>query len=87
MAGVLVAAGAAAGITAALSARRGPASHGSGIQVATARVVRTDLTNTIQVGGSLGYAGSFTVVNELQGTAYTALPQPGQVVQPGAAAV
>src|ERR1700724_419561 len=61
VAGVLVAAGAAAAITAALSAPRGAASHGSGVQVASARVVRTDLTNTIQVGGSLGYAGSFTV--------------------------
>jgi hypothetical protein len=83
VAGVLVAIGVAAGITAAVSARRGPASRGSGIQVATARVVRTDLTNTLQVSGSLGYAGSFTVVNELQGTAYTALPQPGQVVSRG----
>jgi hypothetical protein len=83
VAGVLVAAGAAAGITAAVSARQGPASHGSGAAVATARVVRTDLTNTIQVSGSLGYAGSFTVVNELQRTAYTALPQPGQVVSRG----
>jgi hypothetical protein len=83
VAGVLVAAGAAAGITAALSAPRGAASPGSGVQVATARVVRTDLTNTIQVGGSLGYAGSFTVVDELQGTAYTVLPQPGQVVSRG----
>ena len=81
--GVLLAAGAAAGIIAALSARRGPARPGSGIRVATAQVVRTDLTNTIQVSGSLSYAGSFTVIDELQGTAYTALPQPGQVVRRG----
>jgi hypothetical protein len=83
VAGVLVAAGAAAGITAALSARRGAASHGGGAAVATAWVVRTDLTNTTQVSGSLGYAGSFTVIDEVQGTAYTALPQPGQVVSRG----
>ncbi len=83
VAAVLIVAGAAAGITAALAARRGPASPGSGIRVATAAVVRTDIVNTIQVGGSLGYAGSFTVANQLQGTAYTALPQPGQVVHRG----
>jgi hypothetical protein len=69
--GVLLVAGAAAGITAALSARRGPAGHGSGIRVATAHVVRTDLANTVQVSGSLSYAGSFAVVDEFQGTAYT----------------
>ena len=61
----------------------GAAGHGGRIQVATARVVRTDLVNTIQVGGSLAYAGSFTVVDQLQGTAYTALPPPGQVVRRG----
>jgi hypothetical protein len=81
--GVLVTAGAVAGTTAALVARRGPSGPGGSIQVATAPVVRTDLTNTIQVSGSIGYAGSFTVVGQLQGTAYTALPQPGQVVRRG----
>jgi hypothetical protein len=51
--------------------------------VATAPVVRTDLTNTVQVSGALGFAGSYTVANQTQGTAYTALPTPGQVVRRG----
>ena len=46
-------------------------------------MVRTDLTNTVQVSGALGFAGSYTVVNQMQGTAYTALPPLGQVVRRG----
>jgi len=45
--------------------------------------VRTDLTNTVQEAGSLAYAGSFTVVNQVPGTAYTVLPRPGQVIRRG----
>jgi hypothetical protein len=56
---------------------------GGGSRVATAPVVRTDLTNTVQVSGALGFAGSYTVANRAQGTAYTALPPPGQVVRRG----
>ena len=56
---------------------------GSGSHVATAPVVRTDLTNTVQVSGALGFAGSYTVANQMPGTAYTALPPPGQVVRRG----
>ena len=36
-------------------------SSGDSSQVATAAVVRTDLTNTVQVGGSIGYDGSYIV--------------------------
>ena len=56
---------------------------GSGSRVATAPVVRTDLTNTVQVSGALGFAGSYTVANQMPGTAYTLLPPPGQVVRRG----
>jgi hypothetical protein len=51
----------------------------------TAPVVRADLENTVQVGGSLGYAGSYTVVNQAAGTAYTALPAPGATIRRGQA--
>ena len=51
--------------------------------MATAAVVRTSLANTVQVSGALGFAGSYTVANQMQGTAYTALPPPGQVVRRG----
>ena len=56
---------------------------GGGSRVATAPVVRTDLTNTVQVSGALGFAGSYTVANQVQGAAYTALPPAGQVVRRG----
>ena len=49
----------------------------------TAPVVRTDLTNTVQASGSLSYAGSYTVVNEAAGTAYTALPAVGTAIRRG----
>jgi hypothetical protein len=53
------------------------------VTLGTAPVVRTDLINTIQVGGSIGYAGSYTVVNQVAGTAYTALPAPGATIRRG----
>jgi hypothetical protein len=55
----------------------------SGIATRTATVVRTDLSNTIQVAGALGYRGSCGVVDETAGTAYTALPATGAVVRRG----
>jgi Putative peptidoglycan binding domain len=84
-ASVLVPAGVAAGIFAGLSsARSGHTSSAAGaVPVATATVVRTDLTNTTQVDGSLGYAGSYTISNQVTGTAYTALPGAGRTVRRG----
>ena len=96
-AGAVVAGGAAAGlivVTSGPAAGSGHAASGSGgtgqaswagggSRVATALVVRTDLTNTVQVSGALGFAGSYTVANQMQGTAYTALPPLGQVVRRG----
>lgn len=80
----LLAAGVAAAVSAVLlSAKHAAASQSGRARLATARVVRTDLTNTVQVGGSLGYAGSVTVMNQAAGTAYTALPRPGQVIRRG----
>jgi hypothetical protein len=80
----LLAAGAAAAVSAVLlSGKHAAASQSGRVRLATARVVRTDLTNTVQVGGSLGYAGSVTVVNQAAGTAYTALPRPGRVIRRG----
>lgn len=98
-AGTVMAGGAAAGLIVATSgpaagsgAAAGSGNAGSGAsasgagggsRAATAPVVRTDLTNTVQVSGALGFAGSYTVANQMQGTAYTALPPPGQVVRRG----
>jgi hypothetical protein len=59
---VVVAGGAAATAAAAGVGRGGAAAAkgGSG-PVGTVAVVRTDLTTTVQVGGSIGYGGSYTV--------------------------
>lgn len=53
------------------------------VTLGTAAVVRTDLTNTIGVSGSIGYAGAYTVINQAAGTAYTALPVPGATIRRG----
>jgi peptidoglycan hydrolase-like protein with peptidoglycan-binding domain len=91
-AGLIVATSGAGGVASAAgpghaasgSSGTGQASGaGSGSRVATAAVVRTSLANTVQVSGALGFAGSYTVANQMQGTAYTALPPPGQVVRRG----
>ena len=50
--------------------------------VGTATVVRTDLVNSVLTQGTLGYAPSPPVVNQLPGI-YTDVLAPGSVVQPG----
>jgi hypothetical protein len=60
-----------------------PAAAADPAPVSTAPVVRTDLVNTIQVSGALGYAGSCSVVNQATGTAYTSLPALGALVRRG----
>jgi hypothetical protein len=55
---------------------------GSGSQVSTAPVTRTDLSTTVQVGGSIGFNGSDTITAlGGGGGVYTWLPQPGQVIK------
>jgi hypothetical protein len=79
----------AAGVTAAALISgyalypRQHAAAAAGIATRTAPVVRTDLTNTVQVAGALGYRGSWEVVNEAAGTAYTTLPATGAIVRRG----
>jgi peptidoglycan hydrolase-like protein with peptidoglycan-binding domain len=48
----------------------------------TAVVVRTTLTTTTQLSGTLGYSGSYQVTDQLPGT-ITALPVPGTFVRRG----
>jgi peptidoglycan hydrolase-like protein with peptidoglycan-binding domain len=50
--------------------------------VTTARVERTNLVTTVLTEGTLGYAASRPVVNQLTGT-YTQAPRPGQRVGAG----
>lgn len=53
------------------------------VPVSTAQVVRTDVAQRQVVPGTLGYQGSFSVVNELGAGVITWLPAPGQVVRRG----
>lgn len=59
--GGLVAGGVAATTTGARTGSPTAASEASSQSLATAAVVRTTLTNTVQVGGSIGFEGSYTV--------------------------
>ena len=61
VAAAVLAGGAAGGAALAASGGGAGASRGGGGSAATAPVVRTDLVNTVQEGGSLGYGGSYTV--------------------------
>jgi len=81
-AGLLAAA--AAGVVATIAVRGGqaPASPPPAPPVTTATVVRTDLATTVLTAGTLGYAATSPVVNQLAGT-YTALPAPGQAIRTG----
>ena len=78
-AGLLAAA--AAGVVATVAVRGGqaPASPPAAPPVTTATVVQTDLATTVLTAGTLGYAATNPVVNQLAGT-YTALPRPGQAM-------
>jgi peptidoglycan hydrolase-like protein with peptidoglycan-binding domain len=50
--------------------------------MATAPVARTTLTNTVQVGGSIGYSGSYAIAARSgMGATYTALPVAGDVIR------
>jgi peptidoglycan hydrolase-like protein with peptidoglycan-binding domain len=59
-------------------------SSGGSSQVATAAAVRTTLSNTVQVGGSIGYDGSYTIAAlHGGGGVYTWLPELGAVIKQG----
>lgn len=82
---VLVLALAAAGTLAALADPFAGAGNGmggvldNGYPTSLATVTRGSLSSRTSVGGTLGYAGSYSIVNQRQGT-FTALPGTGQVV-------
>ena len=83
IAGALVGGVVAGGLAVAADGSDNSAASPSGNsgQVATAAVVRTNLTNTVQVGGSIGYDGSYTVAALRGGGVYTWLPEPGAVIK------
>jgi hypothetical protein len=81
---VLVAAGVVLAVTKPFDAGRtshpGVADNADPTSLQT--VVRQDLTSQTEVSATLGYAGSYSVVNQAQGTV-TSLPSVGQVVSQG----
>jgi peptidoglycan hydrolase-like protein with peptidoglycan-binding domain len=74
----------AAGVVATVAVRGGQAAASPPVAppVTTATVVRTNLATTVLTAGTLGYAATDPVVNQLAGT-YTALPAPGEHIRPG----
>ena len=80
IAGALVGGAVAAIVaTASASGNPGPTATSGGRSVATAPVVRTSLAVTVQIGGSIGYAGSYTVATP-SGSSAEQVAQAEQVV-------
>jgi hypothetical protein len=82
VAAVAAVAGTVAGVLVA-SGGRGPAgSTGGGGVLVLGSVTQGTLTSQTTVGATLGYAGSYSVINQAQGT-YTAVPPVGRVAGQG----
>ena len=83
IAGALVGGLVAGGVAVAASGNSNSTASSSGgsSPAATAPVVRTNLTTTVQVGGSIGHDGSYTVAALRGGGVCTWLPEPGQVIK------
>ncbi len=83
--GALVGGAVAGGVAVASSSggnngATGSSSSGGG-RIATATVIRTNLSATVQVGGAIDYQGSYTIVARTGGGAtYTWLPRVGSVI-------
>jgi Putative peptidoglycan binding domain len=54
------------------------------VQTTTATVARGDVTSRVQLSGTLGFDGSWTVVNQLPPGVVTAAPEPGTLIIRGA---
>src|SRR4051794_18340008 len=83
IAAVVVAAGAlaAGSIVAGRSSGGDNGGPPAAARLTTVAIVRTDLTSTTQVTGTLGFAGSRTIIGRTSGSLFTWLPSPGVVVR------
>jgi len=81
---VLVAAGVAVAVTKPFggSSKSNANQLDNGARTSTATVSRRSLTSQVNVNATLGYAGSYAVVDQLPGT-ITALPAVGRIAQEG----
>lgn len=87
VAGVVVGVVVAGAVVIVVRPSGGPSSAGGGsgaslYQTATGTVTQGTLTSRIAVDATLGHAGSYNVVNRVQGT-YTAVPAVGQLIRQG----
>lgn len=87
---VVVAVGVALAVTDTFRARGSSSTGGVSYHTSTATVTRQSLTSQTQEDATLGHAGSYSVVNQAQGSpagsgggTYTSLPTVGQVVRQG----
>lgn len=77
----IAAAGAAFGMLTACGAH---ATNQTGaVPTSTAPVIRTDVVSRQQLSGTLGYSGSYSVVNQAGPGIFTSLPAPGSVISRG----
>jgi peptidoglycan hydrolase-like protein with peptidoglycan-binding domain len=53
------------------------------VPTATARVIRTTLSSTTQLSGTLGYGASYSILYQRSGGTLTGLPDPGTIVHAG----
>jgi hypothetical protein len=79
---VLIAAAAVVVASGAFDSGDGSGSGGNGLATSLATVTRRSLSQTTQFNGTLGYAGSYTVLGQAPGTV-TWLPDVGRVVRQG----
>jgi hypothetical protein len=81
---LVMALGAALGVSSQFKST-GPTKPGAsdkGVATSLASVTREELSSQTQVAATLGYAGSYSAVNQAQGT-ITSLPSTGQIVAQG----
>src|SRR6266508_3159476 len=77
---VLVAAGAFVAVSGVVDSGGGNSTGGNGSATSLATVERRSLSEQMQVNGTLGYAGSYTVLGQAHGTV-TWLPKAGAVIR------
>jgi peptidoglycan hydrolase-like protein with peptidoglycan-binding domain len=80
---VLAGAGVGAGLAGSFGGQpSGGGVAGNGAATSLATVTRQSLSSRTSISGTLGYAGSYSVINQAQGT-FTTVPHAGQVARQG----
>src|SRR5262249_55134436 len=82
---VVVVAGVITAVWRATTSSPRTTSTSTSVGTSTAPVTRGTITERVQIAGALGFDGSYTVVHQGGPGVLTALPEPGTVVDRGAA--